>query len=345
MKERLLDWLACPGCGENLKLEPRKTTIRPGWAGQWAEGEAPAGRQGNDSVEVWEGSLTCLGCGAAYPIADGVPRMLPRGAHDGPATSYAWTKFDTAIPEYERNFLDLIQPLDMGAFMGKLVLDAGCGFGRHAFFAARYGAEVVAMDSSPEACASAFENLKDLSRAHVIQGDIHHPPLRRAQFDLVFSMGVLHHLPEPRQAFAALHEMVRPGGRLSLWVYGPRQGLTRLATGALHGATNTMSPEQLHGFSRGIASGLRVFSHTPYRLLGPVPLLGAMLSHLPVHDHHKWPFDVVVADVYDRLRVPVTHYFEGEELESWYSDAGYADIAVSRRVGNTESFRASGVRR
>jgi indole-3-glycerol phosphate synthase len=60
----------------------------------------------------------------------------------------------------------------------------------------------------------------------------------------------------------------------------------------------------------------------------------------------KIPSDiVVVADVYDRLRVPVTGYFTGEEIEGWYAEAGYADIRVTRRVRNTESFRGLGVRR
>jgi hypothetical protein len=94
-----------------------------------------------------------------------------------------------------------------------------------------------------------------------------------------------------------------------------------------------------------IASALRIFSHTPYRFLSPIPPMGAVLSHLPVHDHHRWPYDVVVADVYDRLRVPVTGYFRGEELELWFAEAGYADIKVSRRVANTESFRGLGTKR
>jgi len=106
-----------------------------------------------------------------------------------------------------------------------------------------------------------------------------------------------------------------------------------------------MSPDQLHGFSRAIASGLRLFSHTPYAVLRRVPVVKGVVSHLPVHDHYRWPFDVVVADVFDRLRVPVTGYFTGEEIERWYAEAGYADIQVSRRVRNNESFCSTGVRR
>ena len=106
-----------------------------------------------------------------------------------------------------------------------------------------------------------------------------------------------------------------------------------------------MSNEQLHAFSKGIARGLRVFSHTPYRVLQHTPILKSVVNHLPGHDHHKWPFDVVVADIYDRLRVPVVSYITGETLERWFVDEGYSDIRVKRRVRNSESFRGTGTRR
>jgi len=156
---------------------------------------------------------------------------------------------------------------------------------------------------------------------------------------------VLHHVPDARGTFRSLDRLIRPGGRLLTWVYGPRQGLTRIVTGALRGATAEMRPEQLYRFSQGLAAAARIFSHTPHRFLRHAPLLGPVVTHLPLHDHSKWPFDVVVADVYDRLRVPVTGYFTGEELEGWYAAAGYADIDVRRRVRNTESFTGAGIRR
>jgi hypothetical protein len=138
---------------------------------------------------------------------------------------------------------------------------------------------------------------------------------------------------------------LRSGGRLSVWVYGPRQGVALHLANSLRGLTAGLGPDQLHNLSRVIATGLRAFSHTPYRLLGKLPIAGAIVSHLPVHDHHQWPYDVVVADVYDRLRIPVTHWFHRELLDKLYTDGGYLDIQVSRRVANNESFRATGIRR
>lgn len=346
MKRRLLDWLACPACGEPaLALDARKVEYVPVYAGHWEPGEVVPGLRDGKIEEIVEGSLRCPACAATYPITEGIPRMLTAGSEAGVATGHTWTQFQRAVPEFEKNFLDIASPLAPGDFTGKLVLDAGCGFGRHALFAARYGAEVVAIDNSADAVASCKENLGGAVRAHVIQGDVERPPLRRGAFELVFSYGVLHHVRDAQAAFRTLGELVAPGGRLSIWVYGPRQGTMRVATGALRGAAAAMTAEQLHQFSKVVASGLRAFSHTPYRFLSPVPPFGWVLSHLPVHDHHRWPFDVVVADIYDRLRVPVTGYYTGEELERWYAEAGYADIQVTRRVANTESFRGLGTRR
>ncbi len=346
MKRRLLDWLVCPACvGARLHLEVEYSSVRTTYTGHWEPGEEVPGGDIGQIEEIETGSLTCQSCSARYPITDGIPRLMAPGSEAGPATGHRWTEFGRAVPEFERNFLDIAAPLLPGDFTGKLVLDAGCGFGRHALFAARYGAEVVAMDNSSEAVASCKQNLGETGRTHIIQADVANPPLRRGIFDLVFSYGVLHHVSHAHDVFKTLGELVTPGGRLSLWVYGPRQGITRVATGALRGAAAAMTPEQLHQFSRLIASGLRIFSHTPYRVLGPIPPFGSILSHLPVHDHHRWPFDVVVADVYDRLRVPVTGYFRGEELERWFAESGYADIRVTRRVANTESFRGIGTRR
>jgi SAM-dependent methyltransferase/uncharacterized protein YbaR (Trm112 family) len=346
MKRRLLDWLACPACSHpDLRLVVVRSEARTAWTGQQPprpDGSHPAA---GPTEDVTEGTLHCDECGAAYPITDGIPRLLPPGAAAGPGTGHRWTEFDHAVPEYEENFQELVAPLAPDDFLGRLVLDAGCGFGRHAFFAARYGAEVVAVDASAEAVASAARNLANAPRAHVVQGDLDHPPFRRDLFDIVTCLGVLHHVPDARTTFRSLDRLVRPGGRLLTWVYGPRQGLTRIVTGALRGATAEMRPEQLYRFSQGLAAAVRVFSHTPHRFLRHAPLLGPVVTHLPLHDHSKWPFDVVVADVYDRLRVPVTGYFTGEELEGWYAAAGYADIDVRRRVRNTESFTGGGVRR
>jgi SAM-dependent methyltransferase len=349
MKYRLLEWLACPQCrSEDLLLETVASEHGKTHHASWesSERDLPGlNHAERDLVDIQEGSLHCKDCGVIYPIREGVPRMLPADIQSGPSTAHRWTQFDGEAPEYEQNFQDMVAPLEAADALGQLILDAGCGFGRHAYFAARYGAEVVALDSSAEAVAATQANCGHLQRVHVVQGDLHHPPFRQDLFDTVFCFGVLHHLSDAHKAFGRLKPWVRPNGRLQVWVYGPRQGTIAHISKWLHSTANTMGDEQLLGFSKGIASCLRVFSHTPFRFLQHTPILKSIVTHLPAHDHHKWPFEVVVADVYDRLRVPVTTYITGETLERWFGDEGFADIQVVRRVRNSESFRGTGIRR
>ncbi len=345
MKFRLLDWIACPACGERLDVSVTRAEDRPTWEGVWEPGENVAGREGAKVTEILEGRLRCRGCASVYAITEGVPRLLPDAALEGPSTGHRWTKFDQAVPAYEALLRELVAPWGPDEFLGKLVLDAGCGFGRHAFFATRWGAEVVALDSSAEAVASAAHNLAGLPRAHVVQGDVDRPPFRPQAFDVALAFGLLHHVADARATFRTLDGLVASGGRLLTWTCGPRQGLLRIATGALRGATAEMAPDQLYRFCQGLALALRAGSHTPYKVLGAVPVVGGLATHLPVHDHAQWPFDVVVADLYDRLRVPLTGTFTGEAVENWFAEAGYADIDVRRRVRNTETFVGRGTKR
>jgi SAM-dependent methyltransferase len=315
--------------------------------GHFEPGEAPPGvdLERGEEQEVMEGALHCGGCATVFPVRGGVPRMMLPDSVPGPPSRHAQTQVDADRPEWEDNFLDLAAPLSPADFLGKRVLDAGCGFGRHTFFAARYGAEAVGLDSSADGVDAAFKNTGHLARAHIVQADIYRPPFKEETFDLAYCFGVLHHLEDPHRAFKTVGQMVRPGGRLSLWVYGPRQGLTLMASNLVRRMTTEMSTEQLEQLSAGVARGLRVFSHTPYKLLHHLPVAGGVVRHLPVHDHHQWSFDVVVADVYDRLRIPVHHWFTGEALERMLADDGYASVSVTRRVRNNETFRATAVRR
>ncbi|MBN8129440.1 methyltransferase domain-containing protein, partial [Vibrio vulnificus] len=66
---------------------------------------------------------------------------------------------------------------------------------------------------------SAFALTRNLPNAHIVQCDIFKLPLKRA-FDYAFTVGVLHHTPDPKKAFLSLAGKVKAGGHISAWVYG-----------------------------------------------------------------------------------------------------------------------------
>ena len=152
------------------------------------------------------------------------------------------------------------------------MLDAGCGTGRHGYFAATYGArEVVGLDLSV-AVDAARENLRKFENVEVVQGDLLRPPFRTASegggFDLVYSIGVLHHLPDPYEGFKSLLRYVRPGGTIAVWVYGyENNGLVRNVVEPLRRVSTKVPPPLLRGMAWPLAVGFHAAAKGVYRPL------------------------------------------------------------------------------
>ncbi|HTT59688.1 MAG TPA: class I SAM-dependent methyltransferase [Acidimicrobiales bacterium] len=108
------------------------------------------------------------------------------------------------------------------------LLDLGCGFGRHAFEAARRGAHVVALDAGEDevkgvagmfnAMTAAGELDESSQRASVVQGDALALPFTDACFDRVICSEVLEHIPDDLGAMRELTRVLRPGGTMAITV-------------------------------------------------------------------------------------------------------------------------------
>ncbi len=116
----------------------------------------------------------------------------------------------------------------LGLAPGERLLDLGCGFGRHAFEAARRGADVVALDAGRDevegvvatfvAMVEAGELVAGEVRAAAVQGDALHLPFPDGSFDRVICSEVLEHIPDDRAAMSELARVLRPGGTMAVTV-------------------------------------------------------------------------------------------------------------------------------
>ncbi len=318
MRERLLDYLACPECRGDLDVEARE----------------------RDVEHILQGRLLCSGCSASFAIERGVPRFAPELSADDSRTArafgYEWTRYDELGERYRRQFLDWISPVEPEFFRGKVVLEGGCGKGRHTALAAEFGAlDVVAVDLS-DAVDVAFRNTRDLPSAHVVQGDIHRLPVKQA-FDYAFSVGVLHHLPVPEDGFRSLVSRIRPGGRISVWVYG-REGngwIVHIVSPVRRGLTSRLPPVILDAISAVVTVPLFLATKLVYR-----PSRGRFLGHgLPYGEYlsyiSSFPFLEQRSIVYDHLAAPVSHYVRHDELVDWLDRAGMEELIVERHNQNS----------
>ena len=98
------------------------------------------------------------------------------------------------------------------------IADIGCGTGTLSFELARFAQHVIGIDLSKEMLrrARALANERAIENIEFRQGDALNLPLSRASVDAVFSVMVLHFLPEPERAIVELCRVTRPGGSVIL---------------------------------------------------------------------------------------------------------------------------------
>jgi SAM-dependent methyltransferase len=327
MKRRLLEDLRCPISSEPLQL---------------ANGDADA--------DVESAELVCAGCGLGWEVRRGVPRLVPsdlveQQRRTAAAFGFEWQHFAEMHPEYEAQFLDWLAPIGPDFFRGKRVLDAGCGTGRHAYFAAQYSAgEVVGLDLS-DAVETARGVLAPFENTEVVQGDLLRAPLRTAAegggFDLVYSIGVLHHLPDPYQGFRSLLRFVRPGGTIAVWVYGhENNGFVRNVVEPMRRVTTRVPPKLLRGLAWPLGGAFHGLAKGVYRPLDGTAIGAALPLDQYMTSVANFSFRQNYSIVFDQLVAPTASYIKGPELRGWFDENGLDDVMISHRHGN--SWRGQG---
>lgn len=313
-------------------------------------------------ADVTEGLLECR-CGRCFPIVNGIPRILedafklfPDFAHKyrdrlpplpevpivrtreaeairrtRESFGYQWTQFSEMVIDFRDNFLKYIHPLDESFFPGKLGLDLGCGFGRHIYNAARFGAEMIGVDIS-EAIESTRANTRDLPNVHLVQADVYHLPIRPGVLDFAYSIGVLHHLPNPEAAFGCLVPLVKPGGSVFVWVYSKTRTFLNLCLESVRAVT-TRLPKRVQ---KGISLAAAIVDYGgfvgPYKLASSIPVLRPLVEKLPLRRlklYSVYPFQVVYADWFDRLAAPIRFYYDGNDMEGWLTRASLRRQVIS----------------
>ncbi len=245
---------------------------------------------------------------------------------------FEWAKFNDIFAEYEANFLSYIDPIGKDFFKDKLVLDAGCGAGRHSYFAAKYGARVVAIDLSEKAIQSTKNNLKEFTNCEVIQSDIfsfEYPE----KFDCIFSIGVLHHLPTPQQlGFYKLNSLLKKGGVISIWIYSKEDNWL-----AIH----------LYEPLRKITTRL------PHKLLYYLSYIPAVLVEicnrlkLPLFSYYsKFPFKTKWNDAFDVFSAPSAKYYSKLDIIKWFNAVKLDYFQVRYRIldGKVKGIIGHGVK-
>jgi SAM-dependent methyltransferase len=302
MKESLLQYLVCPFCGAELSLNNTE----------------------HDGLEIVSGELRCVACQSTFLIRSGIPRFAAPDrdeAQRATAENFGaqWLVFDQVQEHHEEQFLDWIAPVTRDFVHDKVVLEGGCGKGRHTRLVGLWGArDVIGIDLSV-AVEAAYRNTKDLPNVHIIQADIYQLPLKQ-RFDYAFSVGVLHHLPDPRGGFDSLVRYIKPGGTISAWVYGRENNgwIVRMVNPLREHFTSKL-PTRLLYFVSYIPT---VILYASLKLIY-APLAQTGLRRFLFYADYlsyiaPFPFVEIHSIVHDHLTAPVAFYIRREEFARWF---------------------------
>jgi SAM-dependent methyltransferase len=261
---------------------------------------------------------------------------------------WEWLTFNEPIQDSYMTgktlFLDFIYPVKEDAFQDKIVLDAGCGMGRFLKLGAEFGSrEIIGVDLS-DSVEAAYQNTRHLPNAHVVQADIYALPFRRG-FDYIFSVGVLHHLSNPREGFDQLVMLLKKDGRISAWVYGKENNgwVIYLLTPLRKYITSRLPKPVLYGISHLLGFTLFAMIKLIYKPVNEIFRAGRLL---PYNDYFYYTsrlsYSSLVNVVFDHLVPQLTHYISREEFESWFREEKLWPVTITSR--NNMSWRGLGVR-
>ncbi len=201
-----------------------------------------------------------------------------------------------------------------------LVLDAGCGEGRHCFGVLERGADVVGLDLDFASLRAASGRLRDRaselgSVGAVNQGDAFHLPYRDNTFDRVICSEVMEHVHDYVGAARELARVTKPGGRLAITIPTTTSENLYLRLGDEYfespgGHIRIFKPRQLAlGLAKaglgtegvGFAHGF----HTPYWVLRSIMNLPTADDSLLVQGYRKFLIQITGSPFMDSLEKTV----------------------------------------
>ncbi len=293
--ENLQDILVCPECRKRLTLDAT--------------------------------AFACPACGAKFAIVRGIPRFVANEDYVDNFgfewTTHAQTQLDSQENQTsEKQFREntRINPEEL---RGKLVLDAGCGMGRYAEVASRYGARVIGIDLS-RAVEAARRNLADRDNVQILQANLLKLPFPDQTFDFIYSIGVLHHTPNCETTFRGLVRLLKPGGTIVIWLY---QGYNRTSyrLSDIYRKITTRLPNRLLHAMCYVAVPIYYVDVALNKIyLGPLAQIIRIM--LPVSHHPDWRWRVL--DTFDWYSPQYQSKHTYEEVFRWFESEGLVNNRV-----------------
>ena len=267
-----------------------------------------------------------------YPIIDGIPRFVINDNYSE-SFGFQWGKWPLIQFESEnigkpmeghttRMFDRITNNFSKHLKSTDIILDIGCGSGRFIdLLQSRCSSRIIGIDYS-NAVQVAYDNFRDNPNICIIQANALNLPFKSNYFHSSFSIGVLHHTPEPEVGVKEAFRVLKNDAQFSLCVY---------EKDSYYDTTTLKFYRKLFSFLRPLFSFLPaiIYSHVTVQFLGPLiknfKLLKSLLVKVfPYTDlpDKNW----AILDTFDSITPTYASVHTANELIAWLENAGFKNI-------------------
>jgi SAM-dependent methyltransferase len=216
------------------------------------------------------------------------------------------TTWGFSIESRKKRFLEELS-VEAPSLQGKILIDVGCGNGVLTSGIAEFQMETFGIDVS-ESVERAYYHNENIN-AHFLQADLQNPPFKYACADIIYSTGVLHHTNNTELSFSCICPLLKPNGRLYIWLYKPEKDFRHNFLINLRKFTNKLPIWMQY-----------VFYLT---FLVPQGLIKEKLRGKKI----TWREQLI--NYFDVLSCEFRYEHTPEEVKIWYAKRGFSNINVT----------------
>ena len=247
-----------------------------------------------------------------------------------------WDRFndfsDIEIEKIGNEYFDIVTEKHLNK--NSYVLDVGCGSGRWSKFVSKKVHFVEAIDPS-SAVANAVRMNINCENVRVTQASVDHIPFENDSFDFVFSLGVLHHIPDTQSAMASCIQKLKPGGYFLVYLYYNFDNKS-VAFKFIFKIINLIRLFISHLPSKMkivLCDALAVLIYFPMaRLSKLIKIISKKKKYyqfIPLHYYHDKSFYIMRNDSLDRFGTPLEQRFTKSEILKMMNNTGLTDVEFS----------------
>ena len=258
-----------------------------------------------------------------------------------------WEKFNAfTTQEIEQIGNDYFDIIPKNLLNDAMVLDMGCGSGRWSKFLAKKVKFIEAIDPS-ESVITACSMLQDESNVRVTQASSNNIPFPDESFDLVISLGVLHHIPDTQKAMDDCVKKIKNGGVFLVYLYydlDNRGFVFKLIfkISALFRAGISKCPAAI---KKTLCDLIALIIYWPFsRISALFKTLGSksFYKKIPLSYYGDKSMTILRNDSLDRFGTPLEQRFSKQEINIMMEKSGLTDMVFSQ---NAPYWHAMGYKR